>query len=98
MRYIQALMLVAGLFLLGAFFGAQYLSDKNNTPSPVYSEKTIRVSESSSLADIMSYLNIYQVKEPWPAPEFRLPSLGGDLIDFGSMRGKYVLLAFWTTW
>lgn len=33
-----------------------------------------------------------------PAPPFALPDLGGQTIRLDSLRGKVVLLYFWTTW
>ena len=35
---------------------------------------------------------------PRPAPEFRLPSLGGDSVSLGERRGHPVLVNFWATW
>jgi thiol-disulfide isomerase/thioredoxin len=33
-----------------------------------------------------------------PAPAFRLPTLGGGVIDLESLRGRVVVLDFWATW
>src|ERR1043166_6906898 len=38
------------------------------------------------------------VRNPDPAPEFRVPALDGAQLSIASMRGKVVLLNFWATW
>ncbi len=35
---------------------------------------------------------------PKPAPAFALPDLTGKTIRLADLRGKVVLLFFWTTW
>ncbi len=32
------------------------------------------------------------------APEFSLPTLGGDTVDLSQLRGKWVLVNFWASW
>lgn len=33
-----------------------------------------------------------------PAPQFRLPLLSGGTVDLANLKGKVVILNFWTTW
>jgi peroxiredoxin len=35
---------------------------------------------------------------PKPAAAFALPDLGGKTVRLADLRGKVVLLFFWTTW
>lgn len=35
---------------------------------------------------------------PFPAPEFKLPTLPGNETSLADYKGKYVLLNFWATW
>jgi cytochrome c biogenesis protein CcmG, thiol:disulfide interchange protein DsbE len=37
-------------------------------------------------------------EQPRPAPEFALPDLGGRGVRLADLRGKVVMLFFWTTW
>jgi thiol-disulfide isomerase/thioredoxin len=40
----------------------------------------------------------YALKKGSTAPGFRLTALDGRTVDFGSYRGKVVVLNFWATW
>jgi thiol-disulfide isomerase/thioredoxin len=41
---------------------------------------------------------IYFVRNPDPAPEFKLPGLDGKPISLADARGKIILLNFWASW
>lgn len=43
-------------------------------------------------------LGVQRYDPPKPAPAFALPDLDGRTIRLDSLRGKVVLLYFWTTW
>ena len=43
-------------------------------------------------------LQIQPYEPPKPAPAFSLPALDGAPQTLESLRGKVVLLFFWTTW
>jgi hypothetical protein len=36
--------------------------------------------------------------DPKPAPAFELPDLAGNVHRLSDLRGKVVMLFFWTTW
>ncbi|MBI4611455.1 MAG: redoxin domain-containing protein [Candidatus Rokubacteria bacterium] len=43
-------------------------------------------------------LGIQRYAPPKPAPPFALPDLNGRTVRLEDLRGKVVLLYFWTTW
>ena len=43
-------------------------------------------------------LKLQPYDTPKPAPAFTLPDPGGRATTLGEMRGKVVLLFFWSTW
>jgi cytochrome oxidase Cu insertion factor (SCO1/SenC/PrrC family) len=56
------------------------------------------VLKNSSVSKLMDSLRIYQVNEPWKAPDFNISSLDGRKVRLSQYRGKFVILSFWTTW
>ncbi len=40
----------------------------------------------------------YALRKGDAAPPFRLPTLAGDVVDLGSLRGRVVVVNFWATW
>ncbi len=98
MKILKAALVIASFFLIGAFVGAKYLSEKENSPPAGPTQPSVRIDENTSIADLMEYLSIYRVNEPWMAPDFTITGLNGEKVSMGEHRGKYLLLAFWTTW
>jgi cytochrome oxidase Cu insertion factor (SCO1/SenC/PrrC family) len=43
-------------------------------------------------------LGLQRYAPPKPAPAFELPALDGRPVRLADLRGKVVLLFFWTTW
>jgi cytochrome oxidase Cu insertion factor (SCO1/SenC/PrrC family) len=43
-------------------------------------------------------LQVQPYQPPKPAPAFSLPSIDGRTVRLEDLRGKVVLLFFWTTW
>lgn len=50
----------------------------------------------ASVEDALWDLQIVPL-DPDPAPEFALPTLEGDVVSLADLRGRVVLLYFWTT-
>jgi hypothetical protein len=42
--------------------------------------------------------NLLRLEKGAAAPEIELPDAGGNIIRLSSLKGKYVLLAFWASW
>jgi cytochrome oxidase Cu insertion factor (SCO1/SenC/PrrC family) len=43
-------------------------------------------------------VQIQPYETPRPAPAFTLPDLAGRQVSLADLRGKVVLLFYWTTW
>jgi cytochrome oxidase Cu insertion factor (SCO1/SenC/PrrC family) len=43
-------------------------------------------------------MKIQAYQPPKPAPELSLPDLDGKTVRLADLRGKVVLVFFWTTW
>jgi thiol-disulfide isomerase/thioredoxin len=43
-------------------------------------------------------LGVELMKEPTPAPHFRLPSIRGGEVSLGSFKDRIVMVHFWATW
>jgi len=87
--FISALIIITG-GIYGGLMGQPKAS--NHT-----FDKAIKVSN-ASVTDLMSAMNIYQISDPEPSPDFSLGSLNGDQINLSEFNGKVVLLSFWATW
>ncbi len=54
--------------------------------------------EGSSEKDLMESMQIVRIMEEVKAPDFILPDLQGKSFRLSDLRGKVVLVNFWTTW
>ena len=53
----------------------------------------------ASAADLMDFMNMNEPPDGFVnAPGFELVSLAGETVSLKQLRGKTVLLGFWTTW
>lgn len=61
---------------------------------------TLLLASSGNGADVdhFSALNIVHFAKPVTAPDFKLADIQGNVVSFSSLKGKVVLLNFWTTW
>lgn len=50
------------------------------------------------LATLLRQLAIDIPTRPFPAPAFALPDLEGAAVELSQLRGRVVMLYFWTTW
>ena len=49
-------------------------------------------------AYLMASMNIYQIDNPAPSPDFSLMSLDGKQVNLSEFDGKVILMSFWATW
>jgi cytochrome oxidase Cu insertion factor (SCO1/SenC/PrrC family) len=54
--------------------------------------------EITSDQDLMASMNITRIAESPKAPDFVLQDLEGKSFRLSDLRGKVVLINFWTTW
>jgi cytochrome oxidase Cu insertion factor (SCO1/SenC/PrrC family) len=54
--------------------------------------------ENLSDQDLMESMQIVRIMEEVKAPDFILPDLQGKNFRLSDLRGKVVLVNFWTTW
>ena len=48
--------------------------------------------------DLMASMQIVKARDKAKAPDFTLKNLKGENIRLSNLRGKVVLVNFWTTW
>jgi cytochrome oxidase Cu insertion factor (SCO1/SenC/PrrC family) len=54
--------------------------------------------DNTSHNELMSAMGISKTGEKLKAPDFALKDLNGKKIRLSNLRGKVVLINFWTTW
>jgi hypothetical protein len=55
-------------------------------------------SHAPPLGALLGDAQISAATKPFPAPPFSVADLAGGKTEFEKLRGKVVLLYFWTTW
>jgi hypothetical protein len=55
-------------------------------------------SHAPPLGALLGDAQISAATKPFPAPSFSVADLGGGTAELDRLRGKVVLLYFWTTW
>ncbi len=66
------------------------------TVLPLYVEG--KSHEIPSHQDLMNSMQIMSISEEIKAPDFVLQNLQGNSVRLSELRGKVVLVNFWTTW
>jgi peroxiredoxin len=66
-------------------------------PSVTEGNKEITPAEAPTNEDIPG-VDLSQVKEGNPAPNFELTTLAGETVQLSDYKGKKVILNFWATW
>jgi len=56
------------------------------------------VTPAAAVGPDFAALQVQPYDPPKPAPAFALPDLQGKTVRLAALRGKVVLLFFWTTW
>lgn len=55
-------------------------------------------SDRPPLATLLAEAKVAAPSKPFPAPPFSVPDLAGGTVDLDGLRGRVVVLYFWTTW
>ena len=55
-------------------------------------------SDRPPLVTLLREAGISAPPKPFPAPSFAIADLSGGTVDSDRLRGRVVLLYFWTTW
>jgi cytochrome oxidase Cu insertion factor (SCO1/SenC/PrrC family) len=103
MTVLKSLILIISIIILLALFGVKYWTespepDSVPTMDVVQSNVVKNLPENAGISELMDAMTMYKVKEPWDAMQFELDSVRGDKVRLDQLRGKIVLLSFWTTW
>ena len=93
-RRVKIIMILGIVVLLGGIYGGL----KEMTMASQDSPDALAIKSDVSVSDLMSSINIYQIEDPEPSPDFSLMSLNGEQINLSGYQGKVVLMGFWTTW
>ena len=91
---VKFIMILGIVVLLGGIYGGL----KEMTLATQDSSGSLTIKSDVSVSDLMSSMNIYQIENPEPSPDFSLMSLDGEQINLSEYQGKVVLMGFWTTW
>lgn len=70
--------------LVGAVWFAVWLMGREEAPRPAPSGKDFLAAQALSIGSA--------------APDFRLPTLDGDVVQLSALRGRPVLVNFWASW
>ena len=93
-RRVKIIMILGIVVLLGGIYGGL----KEMTMASQDSLGALAIKSDVSVSNLMSSMNIYQIENPEPSPDFSLMSLDGEQINLSEYHGKVVLVSFWATW
>jgi len=79
---------IAVLVLVACVIGAMLLHTRSGQAEPAR----------QSLERLFEGLRIDKPAKPFPAAPFTLSDLSGDQVELARLRGKIVMLYFWTTY
>ncbi len=91
---VKIIMIMGIVILLGGIYGG--LNEMTLATQDSSDSRTMK--PDVSVSDLMSSMNIYQIADPEPSPDFSLMALNGEQINLSEYQGKVVLMGFWATW
>lgn len=96
---IAILVLAVGIVGVNLWNANQTTSEPKDQPAPVSESSSAENNEEVvNEEDSISGVDLNEVKEGNPAPDFTLKNLDGEYVKLSDYQGKKVILNLWATW